>query len=67
MHVHHLLEKDSIANTFISQLRDVNLQTDRMRFRRNIERLGEIMGYELSKNFSFSEQEVQTPLGQANI
>ena len=67
MHVHHLLEKNSIANTFISQLRDVNMQTDRMRFRRNIERLGEIMGYELSKNFNFSEQEVQTPLGHANI
>lgn len=67
MHVHHLLEKNSIANTFISQLRDINLQTDRMRFRRNIERLGEIMGYELSKNFNFSEKEVQTPLGQAKI
>lgn len=67
MRVHHLLEKNSIANTFISQLRDINLQTDRMRFRRNIERLGEIMGYELSKNFNFSEKEVQTPLGQAKI
>lgn len=67
MHVHHLLDKNSIANTFISQLRDVNMQTDRMRFRRNIERLGEIMGYELSKNFNYSVQEVQTPLGHANI
>ncbi len=67
MHVHHLLEKNSVANTFISQLRDVHMQKDRMRFRRNIERLGEIMGYELSKNFHFSKEQIETPLGQASI
>lgn len=67
MHIHHLLEKNSVANNFISQLRDVNIQSDRMRFRRNIERLGEIMGYELSKNFTYSDNEVQTPLGKTNV
>jgi uracil phosphoribosyltransferase len=67
MHVHHLLEKNSIANTFVAQLRNVNIQTDRLRFRRNIERLGEILGYELSKNLKFQEEEIQTPLGTANV
>ncbi|UZH55164.1 uracil phosphoribosyltransferase [Salinimicrobium tongyeongense] len=67
MHVHHLLEKNSIANTFVAQLRNVNIQTDRLRFRRNIERLGEILGYELSKNLSFENVEIDTPLGKANV
>lgn len=67
MHVHHLLEKNSIANSFISQLRNIDIQTDRLRFRRNIERLGEILGYELSKTLSFSESEVKTPLGSSTI
>ena len=67
MHVHHLLGSNSIANTFIAQLRDINIQKDRLRFRRNIERLGEILGYELSKKFSFSEREVETPLGTAKV
>ncbi|MFD2518628.1 uracil phosphoribosyltransferase [Salinimicrobium flavum] len=67
MHIHHLLEQNSVANKFISQLRDVNIQNDRMRFRRNIERLGEIMGYELSKNFSYEAKDIQTPLGTASL
>ncbi len=67
MHVHHLLQENSIANTFIAQLRDVKVQNDRLRFRKNIERLGEILGYELSKNFNFAEVEVNTPLGTANL
>ena len=67
MHIHHLLEKNSVANRFVAQLRDVNIQEDRMRFRRNIERLGEIMGYELSKNFHYKEKAVKTPLGSASV
>ena len=67
MQVHHLLENNSIANNFISQLRDTAIQTDRMRFRRNIERLGEILGYELSKTFDFKEKEITTPLGKAKL
>lgn len=67
MHIHHLLEKNSVANQFIAQLRDVNIQGDRMRFRRNIERLGEIMGYELSKEFHYENKEIKTPLGSSRV
>ncbi len=67
MHVHHLLQKNSIANSFVSQLRDSQIQQDRMRFRRNIERLGEILGYELSKTLTYREKEVKTPLGTINV
>lgn len=67
MHIHHLLEKNSVANQFIAQLRDVTIQGDRMRFRRNIERLGEIMGYELSKELHYENREVKTPLGTSHV
>lgn len=64
MHIHHLLEENSIANKFIAQLRDTTVQSDRMRFRRNIERLGEILGYELSKKLNYEQSMVSTPLGE---
>lgn len=67
MQIHHLLQQNSIANKFVSQLRDVNIQKDRMRFRRNIERLGEILGYELSKNFEYKTRNIETPLGKASV
>lgn len=67
MHIHHLLEQNSIANKFIAQLRDVNIQSDRMRFRRNIERLGEVLGYELSKNFTYESKDITTPLGTSAV
>ncbi len=60
-----LNDENSIANKFISELRDVNIQGDRMRFRRNLERIGEVLAYEISKKLSFKEQEVETPLGIA--
>ncbi len=50
-------------NNWVSELRDVNVQTDRMRFRRNLERIGEIAAYEISKRLPYKEVEVQTPLG----
>ncbi len=62
-----LNENNSAANHFIAQLRDVNVQNDRMRFRRNLERIGEILAYEISKTLDFSEKEVETPLGIAKI
>lgn len=65
MHIHHLLEKKSIANKFVAELRNSEIQKDRMRFRRNIERLGEILAYELSKSLDFLESTVSTPLGKA--
>ena len=61
-----LTKQNSIANHFLSELRDVRIQRDRMRFRRNLERLGEIMAYEISKSFEYKGVEVETPLGSAN-
>jgi len=56
----------SIINQFIAELRDVNIQKDRLRFRRNLERIGEIMAYEVSKKLTYETKEVETPLGAAN-
>ena len=67
MHIHNLSEENSILNTFISEIRDVNIQKDSMRFRRNIERIGEILGYEMSKSFSFKTQNVTTPLAETEV
>ncbi len=55
----------TIVNKYVSELRDVNVQSDRMRFRHNLERIGECMAYEVSKHLSYSQKEVQTPLGVA--
>ena len=63
MTVHYISEQNSILNHFLTQLRDVNIQKDSMRFRKNIERIGEIMAYELSKNLAYKDIAVQTPLG----
>ncbi len=60
-----LSEQDSIANTFVAELRDVNIQSDRMRFRRNLERLGEVLAYEISKELEYEKKEVETPMGIA--
>ena len=65
--VHVLSETNSIASVFISELRDVNLQKDSLRFRRNLERLGEIFAYEISKTLNFTPENVTTPLGIATI
>ena len=56
---------NTILNRFVAELRDVNIQSDPMRFRRNIERIGEIMAYELSKDLHYTTEPVQTPLGIA--
>jgi len=58
-------QQPSIANHFLAELRDVHTQTDSMRFRRNLERLGELMAYEISKTFDYQQVNVQTPLGTA--
>lgn len=58
---------NTVVNKFIAELRDVNVQNDRMRFRRNIERIGEIIGYEISKQLHYEEQSVTTPLGVAEV
>ena len=66
MKVVNLGEGNSILNSFVAQLRDKDVQKDSMRFRRNLERIGEIFAYEISKTFNYSQQEVTTPLGIAN-
>lgn len=63
MQIHHLSEKNSVLNHFLGQIRDVTIHKDSMRFRRNIERIGEIMAYEMSKEFHYKTVEIQTPLG----
>jgi uracil phosphoribosyltransferase len=63
----NLSEKRSVANQFLSELRDEALQKDRMRFRRNLERLGEILAYEISKKLPYESKAVKTPLGQLSI
>ena len=63
----NLSTKPSIANRYIAEIRDVNIQQDSMRFRRNLERLGEVLGYELSKSLSYEPQSVETPLGEATV
>lgn len=62
----NLSEQLTIASKFISELRDINIQKDRMRFRYNLERLGEIFAYEISKSLEYGTREVETPFGIAN-
>jgi uracil phosphoribosyltransferase len=58
-----LNHQDSIANQYLLELRDKTIQQNRSRFRKNVERLGELMAYELSKKFQYTSQNVETPLG----
>lgn len=64
---HILGERGSVLSGFIAELRDVNVQLDAMRFRRNLERCGEIFAYEISKELNYKQQQVQTPLGFADV
>jgi uracil phosphoribosyltransferase len=61
----NLSKENSLVNTWIAELRDVDVQSDRMRFRRNLERIGEIAAYEISKKLPYVQKEVQTPMGTA--
>jgi len=63
MTVHNFDSQNSILKKFISEIRDINLQKDKLRFRRNIERICEILGYELSKHLNYHDQMISTPLG----
>lgn len=67
MIVHNLDKTNSVLNQFISEIRDIAIQKDKMRFRRNIERIGEILSYEMSKKLQFLDREVTTPLGQKSV
>ncbi|WP_269224317.1 MULTISPECIES: uracil phosphoribosyltransferase [Flavobacterium] len=63
MEIHYLSENNSVLNHFLSQIRNISVQNDSMRFRRNIERIGEIMAYEMSKSLHYKAVDIQTPLG----
>ncbi|MGN0310321.1 MAG: uracil phosphoribosyltransferase [Bacteroides sp.] len=65
MKIVNFAESASVINQYVAEIRDVNIQSDRLRFRRNIERIGELMAYEMSKELTYSEKSVTTPLGQA--
>ena len=67
MQIHNISSSNTILNKFISEIRDVNVQKDSLRFRRNIERIGEILSYELSKELNYSVNKVETPLGIKEI
>ncbi|MBX2932702.1 MAG: uracil phosphoribosyltransferase [Ferruginibacter sp.] len=62
----NLSEQHSLVSNWVSELRDVEIQQDRMRFRRNLERIAEVIGYEISKKMDWVEKEVTTPLGTSN-
>ena len=64
--IHNLALQNSIFNQFIAEIRDVNIQKDSMRFRRNLERMGEIFAYEISKTLAFTNSKTTTPLGEAD-
>jgi len=59
----NLSDQHSLVSNWVSELRNVDIQGDRMRFRRNLERIGEIAAYEISKVLAFEEKEIQTPMG----
>ncbi len=63
----NLGETNSVFNQFIAELRNVDVQKDRMRFRRNLERVGEVFAYEISKTLQYEKTEVTTPLGVAEM
>ncbi len=62
MKIVNFSDTDSLLNVFLREIRDINIQGDRLRFRRNIERIAEIMAYEISKELTYSDIEIETPL-----
>ena len=67
MQVINLSENNSVLHQFLREIRDVNIQNDPLRFRRNIERIGEVMAMEVSKHLNYAPEEVTTPLGTATV
>lgn len=67
MQIHNFSAESSVLNTFVSEIRSIEVQNDSMRFRRNIERIGEVLSYEMSKVLTSDSISVETPLGNALI
>lgn len=62
-----LVKQRSVAGQFLAEMRDAEVQKDPMRFRRNLERIGEVLAYELSRTLEYEEHLVTTPLGEARV
>ena len=67
MTLHILSQQNTVLNKFIAEIRDKSIQRDSMRFRRNMERIGEVTAYEISRTLNYSPRVVETPLGEANV
>lgn len=67
ININNLGESNSIINDFISELRNIDIQNDRLRFRKNLERLGELFAYEISKTLEYKTETVTTPLGSLEM
>ena len=67
MIIHNFENQNSVLNQFISEIRDRKIQKDAMRFRRNIERIGEILSYELSKSLNYKNTTLETPFGSKDV
>jgi uracil phosphoribosyltransferase len=65
--IFNLSKQNTVANQFLAEMRDVEIQHDPMRFRKNLERLGEILAYEISKTLTYEKKKVETPLGESEI
>lgn len=65
--INNLGENNSVINNFISELRNVDVQNDRLRFRKNLERLGELFAYEISKTLNYKTETIVTPLGSIDM
>lgn len=65
--IHELGKSNSVLNQFVAEIRDKEIQKDPMRFRKNLERIGWMMGYELSKTLRYSAKTVHTPLGETSV
>lgn len=63
----NLSEKNTLVNRLLAEMRDITTQNDRLRFRRNLERLGEIMAYEVSQKMPYQSKQIETPMGEAVI
>ncbi len=66
MNIQYISEENSVLNQFLNQIRAVSVQKDAMRFRRNMERIGEILAYEISKKLTYNNIDITTPLGVKN-
>ena len=65
--IHNLGTENSLFNQFISEIRNIDIQVDSMRFRKNMERIGEIFAYEISKTLSYEKRNITTPLGEVEM